>query len=76
MKSNPQTRKHLRGQLKVAIEAHEKALKRFKAIVRDVPGVLPPPEGSERILKAARELKGTHRALVLLLTQLNKTGPR
>lgn len=76
MKSNPHTRKQLKAQLKAAIEANEKALKHFKAIIREVPAGLPPPEGSKRILKAARELKGTHRALVLLLTQLNKTGPK
>ena len=74
MKRNPRTRREVKDQLKAAIEAQEKALRRFRAILVDIPSGLPHPDGSERILQASRELKSANRAVVDLLSKLNKAS--
>ena len=72
MKTSSSTYQDLKQQLKVAAEAQKRAVKRFKEVIRDIPSGLPHPDGSERILRASRELTEAHAEVVALLTKLNR----
>jgi hypothetical protein len=72
LKAKPATQKELKQQLRVARNAQQEAVKRFKEIVRDIPSGLPHPDGSDRIRNASRELTETHNRMVALLVKLNR----
>jgi len=73
LKSNPQMQKELEQQLKVAMEAQNQAVKRFRDVIRDIPSGLPHPDGSQRILNASRDLREAHNLVIALLVELNSS---
>ncbi len=76
MKPNLSTRKELKERLTVATAAQKLAIKRFKAVIRDIPTGLPHPDGSDRIRIASRELTDAHNLVIALLVELNKLAHR
>jgi hypothetical protein len=75
LKPNRSGEKELKEKLEVATAAHGKALTRFRAVLRDIPGGFSHPDGSERILMASQqELKQAHRGVIAALSALKRTS--
>jgi len=74
LKPNRSGEREWKEKLEVATAAHGQALKRFRAVLRDIPGGFPHPDGSERILKASRELKQAHRGVIAALSALKRNS--